>query len=70
MPDQTTTPITLRTPTRETFRQFLVPVMTAFGEVWSDGEFANETDIVEMDRFVGASRASLPSACRARSRSG
>ncbi len=33
--------------------------MTAFGEVWSDDEFANETDIVELDRFIGAFEGEL-----------
>ncbi len=58
MPDPTT-PITLRTPTRETFRQFLTPAMTAFGEVWTEGEIENETELVEMDRMVGAFEGDL-----------
>jgi len=58
MPDQTT-PITLRTPTRETFREFLVPATVAFGEVWAEGELENETEMVEMDRIVGAFEGDL-----------
>ena len=37
MPEPTT-PITLRTPTRETFREFLTPATVAFGEIWTEGE--------------------------------
>ena len=33
--------------------------MIAFGEVWSDGEFENEADTVEMDRMVGAFEGDL-----------
>ncbi len=58
MPDQTN-PIALRTPTRETFREFLVPAMIAFGEVWTDDEITIEADMVEFDRMVGAFDGSL-----------
>ena len=46
-------------PPSETFREFLVPRDVAFGEVWAEDEIENETEMVEIDRIVGAFEGDL-----------
>jgi predicted acetyltransferase len=53
MPDDVSA-ITLRTPTEDTLRAFVQPLLLAFGAEWGDAEFEMERRQLEIDRVIGA----------------
>ena len=59
MPDQRRRPSPCARPRARPSASSSCPLMTAFGEVWAEGELENETELVEMDRIVGAFEGDL-----------